>query len=134
MFRATNGKITPGMVLRIFADGLRETGFVAWLADRVAGHVMGLPPRTAMIVLLLLFFLSHYLFASITTHATAMLPAMCRSATLAMVESRVCISIASIADAVIRPRCATGLVSDILLSPPFAGGWRTVRQHDPRRS
>jgi L-tartrate/succinate antiporter len=58
------------------ADGLRETGFVAWLANRIASHVMGRPPITAMIVLLLVFYLSHYLFASITTHVTAMLPVM----------------------------------------------------------
>ena len=35
-----------------------------------------LSPTTAMIVLVLVFFFTHYLFASITAHTTAMLPVM----------------------------------------------------------
>ena len=42
-----------------------------------------------------------------------MLPCMYGSATLAMVESNVCMNIASIAEAVIRPRYGTRVVSDI---------------------
>src|ERR1019366_1543999 len=43
-----------------------------------------------------------------------MLPCIYGSATLAIVESNVCISIARMADAVIRPRCGTLVVSDMI--------------------
>ncbi len=36
----------------------------------------GFPPFTAMIVLVLVFYFTHYLFASITAHVTALLPVM----------------------------------------------------------
>jgi L-tartrate/succinate antiporter len=58
------------------ADGLARTGFVKWFADGVAGQITGFPPTAAMIVLVLVFFFGHYLFASITAHVTAMLPVM----------------------------------------------------------
>ena len=45
-----------------------------------------------------------------------MLPCIYGSATLAIVESSVCISIARMADAVIRPRCRTLIVSDMAQS------------------
>lgn len=58
------------------ADGLRRTGFVAWFAQGFAGHLAGLPPATAVGLLVTAFFLVHYLFASTTAHATALLPMM----------------------------------------------------------
>ncbi len=58
------------------ADGLGRTGFVAWFAKALAGHLGGIAPTTAMIVLVLVFFFTHYMFASITAHTTAMLPVM----------------------------------------------------------
>jgi L-tartrate/succinate antiporter len=58
------------------ADGLGRTGFVGWFAKALAGHLGGIAPTTAMIVLVLVFFFTHYMFASITAHATAMLPVM----------------------------------------------------------
>jgi len=58
------------------ADGLRRTGFVAWFAQGFAGHLAGLPPATAVGLLVSAFFLVHYLFASTTAHATALLPMM----------------------------------------------------------
>jgi citrate:succinate antiporter/L-tartrate/succinate antiporter len=61
------------MVLTL-ADGLNRTGFIAWFANRAAGPLQDVDPRLAMAALLALFFWSHYLFASITSHALAVLP------------------------------------------------------------
>jgi L-tartrate/succinate antiporter len=58
------------------ADGLSRTGFIAWLGKEGATTMGGISPGTATIVLLLAFFLLHYLFASTTAHTTALLPAM----------------------------------------------------------
>ncbi len=58
------------------ADGLARVGFVKWFAQSIAQHVGGLPPIAAMIVLVAVFFLVHYMFASITAHVTAVLPVM----------------------------------------------------------
>jgi len=58
------------------ADGLGRTGFVGWFAKALAAHLGGIAPTTAMIVLVLVFFFTHYMFASITAHVTAMLPVM----------------------------------------------------------
>jgi len=58
------------------ADGLNRVGFVKWFADSVAAHMAGFSPFAAMIALVLVFFLTHYLFASITAHVTALLPVM----------------------------------------------------------
>ncbi len=58
------------------ADGLNRVGFVKWFAEAVGGHMGGLSPTVAMIALVALFFVTHYLFASITAHTTALLPVM----------------------------------------------------------
>ena len=58
------------------ADGLNRVGFVKWFADGVAASMVGYSPFTAMIVLVVVFFFTHYLFASITAHVTALLPVM----------------------------------------------------------
>jgi L-tartrate/succinate antiporter len=58
------------------ADGLNKVGFVKWFADSVAAHMAGFSPFTAMIVLVLVFYFTHYLFASVTAHVTALLPVM----------------------------------------------------------
>jgi L-tartrate/succinate antiporter len=58
------------------ADGLNRVGFVAWFADAVAGQLVGVPAIAAMIILVSIFFFSHYMFASSTAHATAMMPVM----------------------------------------------------------
>jgi L-tartrate/succinate antiporter len=58
------------------ADGLARVGFVKWFADAVATHMEGFSPTEAMIGLVIVFFLVHYLFASITAHVSAMLPVM----------------------------------------------------------
>ncbi|MDM0078549.1 anion permease [Variovorax sp. J2P1-59] len=58
------------------ADGLGRTGFVKWFADVIAVHMVGFSPTAAAVILVLVFFFSHYLFASVTAHTTAMLPVM----------------------------------------------------------
>jgi L-tartrate/succinate antiporter len=55
-------------------DGLNRVGFVKWFADGIAPHMAGLSPHTAMIILLALFFVAHYLFASVDAYTTALLP------------------------------------------------------------
>lgn len=58
------------------ADGLSKTGFVKWFADMMSHHMSGFSPTLAAVVLVLIFFFTHYMFASVTAHATAMLPVM----------------------------------------------------------
>lgn len=58
------------------ADGLNRTGFVKWFAGWVATHMTGFTPTSALVVLVLIFFFGHYLFASVTAHVTALLPVM----------------------------------------------------------
>ncbi len=58
------------------ADGLSKVGFVKWFASSVASGMAGTTPMMAMIALVLVFFFTHYLFASVTAHVTAMLPVM----------------------------------------------------------
>ena len=46
-----------------------------WFANGIATHMMsGLSPHLAMLVLLAVFFLAHYLFASVDAYTTALLP------------------------------------------------------------
>jgi len=58
------------------ADGLNRVGFVKWFADTVGGQMAGFSPMVAMLLLVAVFYFTHYLFASITAHVTAMLPVM----------------------------------------------------------
>jgi L-tartrate/succinate antiporter len=58
------------------ASGLSQVGFVKWFAQVIGGHMTGLSPRMAMILLTLMFFFIHYMFASVTAHVTAVLPVM----------------------------------------------------------
>ena len=58
------------------ADGLSRVGFVKWFADTVGAQMVGFSPMAAMVALVAVFFFTHYLFASITAHVTAMLPVM----------------------------------------------------------
>jgi len=56
------------------AEGLARVGFLKWFATTAAGAMVGYSPNTVIIMLLVLFFLVHYLFASLTAHVTALLP------------------------------------------------------------
>jgi len=56
------------------ADGLARVGFVKWFAETIGAQMVGVSPTVAMLGLVAVFFFTHYLFASITAHVTAMLP------------------------------------------------------------
>jgi L-tartrate/succinate antiporter len=56
------------------AGGLSKVGFVTWFSDMAAAALGDLSPLVVMIALVAIFFLIHYLFASITAHVTAVLP------------------------------------------------------------
>jgi len=58
------------------ADGLSRAGFVKWFADYTAVHVGGLPPMLILMSLVAIYFVAHYMFASLTAHTTAMMPMM----------------------------------------------------------
>jgi len=58
------------------ADGLSRVGFVSWLAPLTTGFLSGVSPTLMMAALAVIFFVVHYLFASITAHVTAVLPVM----------------------------------------------------------
>jgi L-tartrate/succinate antiporter len=62
--------------LLTLADGLNRVGVVAWFAGGVSGLLTGLPPRVALAALVASFFAVHYLFASLTAHTAAVLPAL----------------------------------------------------------
>jgi len=55
-------------------DGLNRVGFVKWFADGIAPHMKSFSPHMAMIILLAIFFIAHYLFASVDAYTTALLP------------------------------------------------------------
>jgi len=63
-------------MLVTMADGLTRTGFVGWFAEGVGRRLSGLPATQAMVGLVAVYYLSHYLFATTTAHATAVLPVM----------------------------------------------------------
>lgn len=56
------------------ADGLNKVGFVTWFAKSTAARLTGMSPIVIMIALVTIFFLVHYMFASLTAHTTAILP------------------------------------------------------------
>lgn len=62
------------------ADGLSKVGFIAWVAKTLSSQLSGFSTETVLIVLLCVYFFSHYLFASVTAHVTAMLPVILSTA------------------------------------------------------
>src|SRR5258707_6243234 len=42
-------------------DGLNRVGFIKWFADGIASHMKGFSPLWAMVILLVVFFVAHYL-------------------------------------------------------------------------
>jgi L-tartrate/succinate antiporter len=62
--------------LLTLADGLNRLGIVNWAAQGVSSRLTGASPLVAMIALVTFFFLVHYLFASLTAHTVAVLPAI----------------------------------------------------------
>jgi len=58
------------------ADGLARAGFIKWFAEFVSAHVGGYSPTLILVLLVAVYFFSHYMFASLTAHTTAMMPMM----------------------------------------------------------
>ena len=58
------------------AEGLAKTGVIDWIGRTASGFLSGHVPVLVMATLVVLFFLVHYMFASLTAHATALLPVM----------------------------------------------------------
>jgi L-tartrate/succinate antiporter len=56
------------------ADGLRLVKFLDWFAALTAGAMKGIPVLTALLLFVAIFFIVHYMFASITAHTAALLP------------------------------------------------------------
>jgi L-tartrate/succinate antiporter len=56
------------------ADGLKNLGFLKWFAGLTSGLLTGLPMLWTVVLFVAIYFLVHYLFASLTAHATALLP------------------------------------------------------------
>lgn len=60
--------------LVVLADGLNKVGVVDWIGRGASALLAGHSPVFVMIMLVVLFFLLHYIFASLTAHATALVP------------------------------------------------------------
>jgi DASS family divalent anion:Na+ symporter len=58
--------------LVMMADGLNRLGLIGWFSRGVGAQVAGVPWTVAFPVLVLIYYYSHYLFASNTAHVTAM--------------------------------------------------------------
>jgi L-tartrate/succinate antiporter len=56
------------------ADGLRRVGFLGWFATGTVSALGDLPLVLKIVLIVLVFFLAHYMFASLTAHTTALLP------------------------------------------------------------
>lgn len=56
------------------ASGLKDVGILKWIGKLTEESLMGLSPVMLMLAMLLVFFLLHYFFASVTAHVTALLP------------------------------------------------------------
>jgi L-tartrate/succinate antiporter len=70
------------------ADGLSRVGFVSWIVRGATARLAGLPPVQTAMGLIALFFVVHYLFASITAHVTAVLPvALAASTAIAGIDA-----------------------------------------------
>ncbi len=61
--------------LVMMASQLNNLGFMKWLATTVGSSLAGWTWLSALIALMLVYFYSHYGFASTTAHVTAMFPA-----------------------------------------------------------
>lgn len=61
--------------LVMMAGQLDQLGFMKWFAGTVGSNISGWAWLSALIILMLVYFYSHYGFASTTAHITAMFPA-----------------------------------------------------------
>lgn len=63
-------------ILVMMASQLNELGFIPWLSMTIAGSLGGLSWPVVLVLLILFYFYSHYLFASSTAHVSAMYSAL----------------------------------------------------------
>lgn len=56
------------------ASGLQKVGILTWIGAGTQEALSGLSPTTLIVWLLVIFFLLHYFFASVTAHVTALIP------------------------------------------------------------
>ncbi len=56
------------------ADGLNKVGFLKWFAGSTSAMLEGLPVMGIVVAMVAVYFLVHYMFASLTAHATALMP------------------------------------------------------------
>lgn len=62
------------------ADGLNKVGFLKWFAGGAAGALSGYSVMTIVVALTVVYFVVHYMFASLTAHTTALLPVLLTAA------------------------------------------------------
>lgn len=63
-------------VLVMMASSLNELGFIGWFSDLIKVKIGGLSWQVAFPVLIVVYFFSHYIFASATAHVAAMYAAL----------------------------------------------------------
>ncbi|MFT8866934.1 anion permease, partial [Liquorilactobacillus nagelii] len=63
-------------VLVMMATELNKLGFIPWLSKTIAGELKGFSWFVVLVILIITYFYSHYLFASSTAHVSAMYAAM----------------------------------------------------------
>lgn len=62
------------------ADGLNKVGFLKWFAGGAASALSGYSVMTIVVALTVVYFVVHYMFASLTAHTTALLPVLLTAA------------------------------------------------------
>jgi L-tartrate/succinate antiporter len=62
------------------ADGLNKVGFLKWFSVGAASAMSGYPVMTIVVMLTIVYFVVHYMFASLTAHTTALLPVLLTAA------------------------------------------------------
>lgn len=63
-------------VLVMMASSLNELGFIGWFSELIKTKIGDLSWQIAFPVIMIVYFLSHYLFASATAHVAAMYAAL----------------------------------------------------------
>lgn len=58
------------------AAGLNRVGFLTWFATKTAAALGGAPMMLKIALIVTVFFVAHYMFASLTAHTTALFPVM----------------------------------------------------------
>jgi L-tartrate/succinate antiporter len=62
--------------LVVLGDGLSKVGLAAWFGAHASAWLSNYAPGVVMVLLVVFFFLVHYLFASLTGHVAALMPVL----------------------------------------------------------